>query len=88
MRLFGWFRPSPDLSDTLQAVADRVDALERTQLGHELEWRETRDKLLRYLKRVQEIERRETPATNGPRGASRALLAAKFGRGDHNHGGE
>lgn len=84
MQFLRWFRPSKHLADTLHALEARVAELESLQLQRELLWRETQDKLLRYLKRVQEVERREGTGGNGSRAA---LMAAKFGRRSTSEGG-
>lgn len=63
------------LADTLRKLEARVGELESLQVSREIEWRETRDKLLRYLKRVSEVERR-TGTDDSP--ARRRLLALKF----------
>jgi len=77
------------LADTLRKLEGRVGELEALQVSREIEWKETKDKLLRHLKRVQELERRSTQDETNPTGyagmARDAVLRAKFGR---NTGGE
>lgn len=78
MALFGlWKRVEPvnDLADTLAELTRRVADLEALQVSREIEWKETRDKLLRHLKRVSELDRR---TGDGGSPARRALLSAKF----------
>jgi len=73
------YRPN-DLADTLHGLSRRVASLEDIQLRRELEWTETRDKLLRYLKRLQELDRRQGGTEVGPswKESRQRLMAAKF----------
>lgn len=74
--------PSPIVDpNALQALADRVERLEAMQLDRELQWTETKDKLLRYLKRVQELDRRAAdPATADRANQLANVISAKFPR--------
>lgn len=69
--------------EAFQALAKRVEELERIQLDRELQWTETKDKLLRYLKRVQELDRRDQPQepeTPAGRPSLSSVISAKFPR--------
>jgi hypothetical protein len=69
-------------------VADlrtKVDGLDALQVDREIAWKETRDKLLRYLKRVQELDRRENGGDDESRESANprtaqiaAILGMKF----------
>lgn len=68
----------------LAELRSKVEQLEGLQLDRELQWTETKDKLLRYLKRVQELDRRagEEPGGNAARAAQLAkVLETKFPHG-------
>lgn len=68
------------------ALEARVRALEDLQLKREVEWAETSEKLLRYLRRISAVEQRaaerEGGASSDP--VTTALLRSKY---PHANGG-
>lgn len=72
------------LSEQIAALTLRVEALDGLQVTREAEWAETRDKLLRWLKRSQELDSRQRREleTAAPRTALvSAVLQSKFPNG-------
>jgi hypothetical protein len=65
----------PTLVARLEALEAKLAALETLQLDRELQWTETKDKLLRYLKRVQELDRRHGSNSGGEGDAHASALA-------------
>lgn len=78
-------RRSDDLAALREEVAQlraQVRELDGLQLSREMTFRELSDKALKYLKRVQELQRRgETSESDQSEQVSRHLLALKFPNG-------
>ena len=68
--------------EEVRALRDALDALEGQQLAREIEWRETKDQVMRHLKRVQAVEGARKDA---PDPTTQRLLELKFGA---RHGGQ
>lgn len=61
----------------IRALRDALEGLEGQQLAREIEWRETKDQVMRHLKRVQAIK----GSAQSPQDATtQRLLALKFPR--------
>lgn len=78
----------PTLEGRVEALEAKIAALEALQLDRELQWTETKDKLLRYLKRVQELDRRHGGAGNGSDDGHAAALAQVLALKYPKRGGE
>lgn len=65
----------------IDALSDDLEKHKADELAMALEWRETRDKLLRYLKRIQEVESRGGGEDKGARAARDLVMQMKFQRG-------
>lgn len=83
--------PNSDVPAVLQQLTQeifrlngRVTDLENVQLKRELEWSETKDQILRHLKRAgaikQHIDERTSEEPTATRPAPAVVLAAKFPR--------
>lgn len=71
-----------NLQGEVRELRQAVEALEGEQLRREMEWRETKDQVLRHLKRVQAIKQHEDAAVEEPGRPSQAtVLAMKYNRG-------
>lgn len=95
-RILAWLRrtlsPARELVHLCYELRRRVEQLEQMQLRRELEWEETRDQVLRHLRRLnavkqhlderteKEQQRQEDDEPNGARPSPAAVLAAKFRR--------
>jgi hypothetical protein len=91
MALFGFLRRkraspvppvAPDKLEALEGILAQIrrelDELKGSEALRELQHRELTDKVLRYMKRIQEVERRAEERANGQSGGSRAALAARI----------
>lgn len=91
MGLLSWWRRTrqariASLVQEVFALKARVTELEEVQLRREVEWRETKDQVLRHLKRINAVKQhedaREAASQSGDheRPPVAAVLAAKYRR--------
>lgn len=70
------------LSVDVGELREKIEALEALQLEREIQWTETKDQVLRHLKRVQAIRQHQEAAEAEPGRPSQAtVLAMKYGKG-------
>jgi len=69
-----------NLQVEVQELRAAVAALEAVQLDREVQWTETKDQVLRHLKRVQAIRQHQEEADKPDNGLVARVLASKFPR--------
>jgi hypothetical protein len=69
-----------NLSVDVGELRGKIEALEAVQLERELQWTETKDQVLRHLKRVQAIRQHQLEPDLGAE-LRKQLIARKFPRG-------
>lgn len=77
--VLGSLEKAQNLADEVQGLRAAVEALEAVQLEREVQWTETKDQLLRHLKRVQAIKQHQSQADDRSDLVAH-VLARKFPR--------
>lgn len=71
-----------NLAAEVGELRGKIEALEALQLDREVQWTETKDQVLRHLKRVQAIRQHQEAAEEPSSRPSQAtVLAMKYGKG-------
>lgn len=69
------------LSVDVGELREKIEALEALQLEREIQWTETKDQVLRHLKRVQAIRQHQEANEEPGRPSQATVLAMKYGKG-------
>jgi hypothetical protein len=73
-----------NLQAEVQGLREKIEALEALQLDREVQWTETKDQVLRHLKRVQAVRQHlegDAPAEDPTRPSIAQVIAAKYKKG-------
>jgi len=78
--LLGSLEKAQNLSVDVGELRTKIEALEALQLDREVQWTETKDQVLRHLKRVQAIRQHQEAEEPAQSPVVAQLLARKFPR--------